>query len=59
MDSLPALIMVSYLIAIAGIVLLTLVFWAYLPRLARHAAGTVIVACLGIVVFSIAMLWLL
>ena len=51
--------MVSYLIAIAGIVLLTLVFWAYLPRLARHAAGTVIVACLGIVVFSIAMLWLL
>ena len=59
MDSLPVQIIVSYLITIMVIVLLTLVFWAYLPRLARHAAGSVIVACLGIVVFSISLLWLL
>ena len=58
MDSLPALIMISYLITIVAIVLITLAFWAYLPRLARHAAGSVIVGCLGIVAFSIVLLLL-
>ena len=56
MDSLPAQILVSYLITIVFIVLLTLGFWRYLPRLARHAGGSVIVACLGILVFSIALI---
>ena len=56
MDSLPAQILISYLITIVAIVLLTLGFWRYLPRLARHAGGSVIVACLGMAVFSIALL---
>ena len=56
MDSLPAQILVSYLITIVFIVLLTLGFWRYLPRLARHVGGSVIVACLGILVFSIALI---
>jgi len=46
---------ISYLIALACIVLLTLAGRIYTPRLARHAAGPLIVASLGIVVFSAAM----